>query len=92
MDKPIMLWQITLKLKATKAINKLDSISQNRIKAFLKRLKEQENPRNQGKPLTGKYKGLWRYRVGDYRLICNIQDNEVIILVLDIGHRKKIYK
>ena len=87
-----MSWQITLKLKASKEINKLDSISQNRIKTFLKRLKEQENPRNQGKPLTGKYKGLWRYRVGDYRLICNIQDDKVIILVLDIGHRKKIYK
>ncbi|NOY48445.1 MAG: type II toxin-antitoxin system RelE/ParE family toxin [Chlorobi bacterium] len=87
-----MSWQITLKLKASKEINKLDGISQNRIKSFLKRLKEQENPRNQGKPLTGKYKGLWRYRVGDYRLICNIQDEEVIILVLNIGHRKNIYK
>ena len=87
-----MSWKIILKLKATKEINKLDNTSKNRIKSFLKRLKAQENPRNQGKPLAGKYKGLWRYRVGDYRLICNIEDDEVTILVLDIGLRKKVYK
>jgi mRNA interferase RelE/StbE len=85
-------WKVILKLKAAKAVDKLDNTSQNRIKSFLRRLKVQQNPRHQGKALTGKYKGLWRYRVGDYRLICKIQDNEVTILVLNIGHRKKIYK
>ena len=52
----------------------------------------QDNPRLQGKALTGKYSGLWRYRVGDYRLICNIEDNTVTILVLALGHRKDVYK
>ncbi len=52
----------------------------------------QDNPRLQGKALTGRYSGQWRYRVGDYRLICNIQDDIVVILVLELGHRKEVYR
>ena len=50
-----------------------------------------ENPRIKGKPLTGDLKGLWRYRVGDYRILAEIQDDKIVILILDIGHRSKIY-
>jgi len=50
------------------------------------------NPRSKGKALSGNLKGLWRYRVGDYRVICQIIDNEVVILVVELGHRKEIYR
>ncbi|MEF9988396.1 MAG: type II toxin-antitoxin system RelE/ParE family toxin, partial [Christensenella sp.] len=51
-----------------------------------------DNPRLYGKALQGKYKTLWRYRVGDYRIIVNIEDEKLVILLLEIGHRKEIYK
>lgn len=50
-----------------------------------------DNPRSSGKALQGDLKGLWRYRVGDYRLITQIHDNELVILVIEIGHRKDVY-
>ena len=50
-----------------------------------------ENPRIKGKALTSDLKGLWRYRVGDYRILADIQDDKIVILILDIGHRSKIY-
>ena len=56
------------------------------------RLKSAENPRQWGKPLHGDKQGLWRYRVGDYRLICDIQDQKITLLVLEIGHRKDVYR
>jgi mRNA interferase RelE/StbE len=87
-----MNWTISFKNKASKAFSRLDNTIKRRIVSLLDDIAQMENPRHQGKALTGKYKGLWRYRVGDYRLICKIQDNEVTILVLNIGHRKKIYK
>lgn len=51
-----------------------------------------ENPRSIGKALIGQYKGLWRYRIGAYRVICDIRDDELIVLAIDVGHRKNIYK
>lgn len=51
-----------------------------------------ENPRQYGKGLTANLSGQWRYRIGDYRLIAEIQDNKVVILILTIGHRLEIYK
>lgn len=51
-----------------------------------------ENPRSIGKALVGQYKGLWRYRIGAYRVICDIIDDELIVVAIDIGHRKNIYK
>ncbi|MGD9238105.1 MAG: type II toxin-antitoxin system mRNA interferase toxin, RelE/StbE family [Desulfobacterales bacterium] len=51
-----------------------------------------KNPRHFGKPLKGDYAGLWRYRVGDYRILCEVQDQQVVVLVLTIGRRRQIYK
>lgn len=87
-----MNWTIDFDAYALKALEKLDKPVRNRIERFLDDLELLDNPRQQGKALTGKYKGLWRYRVGDYRIICDIQDNQLIILVLELGHRKEIYK
>ena len=51
-----------------------------------------KNPRHFGEALVANLSGLWRYRVGDYRIICRIQDDVVVVLVLSIGHRREIYK
>ena len=61
------------------------------IKWVEKNLQGCENPRVHGKGLTANHSGQWRYRVGDFRLICEIQDNRLIILVLTIGNRKSVY-
>lgn len=78
---------------AEKAIKKLDLSVQKRIKKWIDdNLKECENPRFNGKPLHGNLKGKWRYRVGDYRLIAEIHDDEILILIVDIDKRNDIYK
>ncbi|EAC6483444.1 type II toxin-antitoxin system RelE/ParE family toxin, partial [Listeria monocytogenes] len=56
-----------------------------------KHIEGTDDPRQHGKSLVGNRSGQWRYRVGDYRLIAEIQDNEVIVLILNIGHRRDIY-
>ena len=73
-------------------IKKLDSLTSKLIRTWIeKNLIDTENPRIKGKALTGDLKGLWRYRVGDYRILADIQDDKIVILILDIGHRSKIY-
>ena len=90
----ILVWQIKLTATAAKQLSKLDQVTAKRIISFLKlRLATQDDPRITGKALTGKNLGMyWRYRVGDYRIICEIQDGEICILVIEIGHRKDIYQ
>ncbi len=62
------------------------------IKAWIeKNLVDCENPRSRGKGLVANRSGQCRYRIGDYRLLCIIQDNELVILALSVGHRKNIY-
>lgn len=56
------------------------------------RIAELDNPRSTGKALVGRLRGLWRYRVGDYRLLCAIQDGILRVLVLEVGHRRDVYK
>lgn len=65
---------------------------QKRIVSFLQdRIQPADNPRNTGKALQSNLSGLWRYRVGDYRLLCKIEDGELIVLVIEIGHRREVY-
>ncbi|MGX2983995.1 type II toxin-antitoxin system RelE family toxin [Helicobacter sp. 23-1048] len=78
--------------KAQKQFDKLDSVIKKRIKKYTDELETLENPRDKGTALVGNLFGLWRYRVGDYRLICHINDNELIILCLEITHRSEAYK
>lgn len=87
-----MMWQINLSSHAQKALKGLDKPAKKRIETFIDELVNTHNPRSSGKALQGTLKGLWRYRVGNYRLICQIKDNELIILLLEVGHRKDIYK
>lgn len=72
---------------------KLDAYTKRLLKAWIeKNLIGCTDPRAHGKALTANLKGLWRYRVGDYRLICDIDDNRLLILALDVGHRREIYE
>ena len=76
-----------------KEFKKLDRYTQRMIQHWIiKNLVDCENPRQQGKALTANRKGQWRYRIGDYRLICEIRDEELVIIALSIGHRRDIYK
>lgn len=71
---------------------KLDRYTQLMIKAWIdKNLEGCSDPRAHGKGLTANRSGQWRYRIGDYRLICDIQDKKLLILALEIGRRKEIY-
>lgn len=88
-----MAWKIEFRKSAAKELKKLDKQAQKRIISFLEEKVEGAiNPRMEGKALKGSGTELWRYRVGDYRLICQINDKAVTILVVCIGHRKEVYR
>ena len=88
-----MQYKVEFTKKSSKILSNMDSQVSKRIKKWIKtNLEGCENPRQQGKPLTGNLKGYWRYEVSDYRIIADIQDDKIIILVTDIGHRREIYK
>jgi mRNA interferase RelE/StbE len=87
-----MNWTVNVSNRAEKAIEKLDNQTKLKIQHFIsKQLPYIDNPRSNGKALQGNLQGLWRYRVGDYRVICQIKDKDLIILVVELGHRKEIY-
>ena len=69
---------------------KLDKFTQKKIKSYLENILD--NPRSRGKMLQANRSGQWRYRIGDYRLICIIEDKELIILALTVGHRRDVYE
>ena len=78
--------------RAMKQLKKLDKGTQKLILTWVaKNLENSDNPRIKGKGLTANRSGEWRYRVGNYRIICDIRDKELIILDLSIGHRRNIY-
>ncbi len=83
--------KVTLSDRAKKQLKQLDKTVQKRIIKFLSETAKLDDPRSKGKMLVGNFKGFWRYRVGDYRLICRIHDEALEILVVEVGHRKKIY-
>lgn len=77
--------------KAEKQFLKLDKPVQQQIQKFILKLQTLENPRERGKALVGNLIGFWRYRVGDYRILCRIIDQELVITVVEVGHRKEVY-
>lgn len=88
-----MKYEINISSRFEKEFKKLDKYTQRIIKPWIiKNLQGCENPRIHGKGLTSNRSGQWRYRIGDYRLICKIDDDKLIILALTIGHRKNVYK
>lgn len=88
-----MIWKVEFDNRARKELRKLDSQTQDRILKWLRQtIATDEDPRRTGKSLKGLMKGLWRYRVGNYRIISQIQDENILILVVRIGHRGDIYE
>jgi len=88
-----LLWTIEYTKTAENQLRKLDRQIARRILDYLDdKIASLDNPRSRGKALFGPLGELWRYRVGDYRVICEIQDNVMRILVVEAGHRRQIYK
>ena len=85
-------WTLVFTQKANKVFKKLDREAYRKVTAFIDNsLLKADNPRTFGKPLTGNLKEFWCYRVGDYRLICELHDHVLTISVIKIGHRKEVY-
>jgi mRNA interferase RelE/StbE len=89
-----MAYRVELSESADRELAKLDAQRRKRILKFLhQRVAKLDDPRSLGEALNGSRLGeFWKYRVGDYRLICKIEDALVIVLVLRVGHRKEIYR
>lgn len=87
-----MLWKINFSEKADKQLLSLDKPIRERIRKFVKDLAKLPNPRFCGEPLTGNLSNFWKYRIGDYRLVCKIHDDELLVMVVKIGHRSNVYK
>ncbi len=88
-----MAWTVEIDRFAEKQLHKLDRSVQKRLLDWLaERIEGCKNPRHFGEPLRGNRSGLWRYRVGDYRIICKIEDEKLIVIALAVGHRRKIYR
>lgn len=86
-----MAWSIEFTPRAAKSFWKLDKPVQKQISKFLREVAELDDPRVRGKGLVADKSGLWRWRVGDYRVIVSILDEAVVVNVIDVGHRRNIY-
>jgi mRNA interferase RelE/StbE len=88
-----MSWVYRFDTRALKELRKLGKQAQQDIIAYLdKRVSGESDPRRFGKGLRADLAGLWRYRVGDYRILCQIRDGELLILVVSVGHRRDVYE
>ena len=87
------MYKVEFSIESANYIRKMDNSTRTTLLKWInKNLVNCEDPRVHGKSLTRNKKGIWRYRVGNYRVLCDIQDEVLTILVLEIGHRSKIYK
>ena len=87
-----MSFRIVFSEKALKQLKKLDRSTASLITGWLrKNIEGCSNPRQHGKGLTADRSGQWRYRVGDYRILAEIRDNELVLVLIDVGHRSRIY-
>ncbi|MDX2073474.1 MAG: type II toxin-antitoxin system RelE/ParE family toxin [Alphaproteobacteria bacterium] len=86
-----MAWQVEFTAKADKQFAKLDRHTQQAIVKYLERVIESDDPTLFGKALVGEFSGLWRYRVGKYRIICDLQQQRLIVEVVRIGKRNSVY-
>lgn len=87
-----MAWLIRFDKGVERSLAKLDQQIAKRITSKLREIANLDDPRSVGKPLVGNLAGMWRYRVGDYRIICYIDDGELVILVVDVDHRSEVYR
>jgi len=88
-----MAWKIEFDPAALKELKKFEKPVEKRILRFLReRVEKLDDPRQVGARLQGTMSRLWKYRVGDYRLICSLEDDRPVVLALRIGHRREVYK
>ena len=88
-----MGWTVEYSERADAQLQRLDRATAQRIRNYMiQRVAALEDPRLRGQVLTGNLRGLWRYRVGNYRVICDIQDEVLIVLVVTVGHRSQVYR
>jgi mRNA interferase RelE/StbE len=88
-----LAWKVEFQLTAQKQIRKFDVVVQRRILAYFRqRVLALEDPRKLGKPLKGDKSDLWRYRIGDYRAICKIESERLVVLALEVGHGREVYR
>ncbi|NOZ32876.1 MAG: type II toxin-antitoxin system RelE/ParE family toxin [Alphaproteobacteria bacterium] len=87
------MWTVRVDRKAFKDLARLGTVDQRRVQSFIdNRLSQIDNPRQLGSPLVGHLAGLWRYRVGDIRIVARIEDEKLIILVIAAGNRSTIHR
>ena len=86
-----MQWRIEFTAKAAKQFSKLDRKTQQEISDYLERLIKTKDPYSFGKALVGEFSGFWRYRVGKYRLICDIHGRKLLIEIIQLGKRDSVY-
>ncbi len=88
-----MAWTIEFDPDARRELEKLDKSVSNRILKFLReRVAALDNPRTIGERLRGPLRQYWKYRIGDYRLICSIKDDRLVVIVVRVSHRRDVYK
>lgn len=88
-----MIYEIVTTEKFDKSFKKLDRQIQRMMKAWIeKNLVQAEDPRQHGKGLTANRSGKWRYRIGDYRILAEIQDRKLVLILIDVKHRREVYK
>ncbi len=88
-----MVWKVEFTNIAERRMEKLDEEIRRRILRFFReRVVRLEDPRSIAEPLQGEFRGLWRFRIGEYRAICDIENKRLLVLVLEIGHRREIYR
>lgn len=88
-----MVWTIEITGSAAEQLERLDRPVQKRILDYLhRRLAVADDPRVYGRPMNRRFAGYWRYRMGNYRILCRIQDARLVILVVGVGHRRWVYE
>lgn len=86
-------WKLEFVPRAEKALQKLGAVDQGRVRKFLRaNIEGCEDPRRLGKPLAGTKSEYWRYPIGDIRVLCRIEEDRVVVVVVEIGHRREVYR
>ena len=87
------MYKVEFSSRFLKGLRKIDQVNRRIISEWINRnLLETDNPRESGKALKGNHKGLWRYRIGQYRIVALIDDDKLLLLLLDVDHRKDVYR
>jgi mRNA interferase RelE/StbE len=86
-------WRLEITPRAAKELRALGSVDQARVRKFLKtRIEGTDNPRAEGKPLGGGLSGFWRYRSSNIRILCRLEEQRIVVVVVTIAHRREVYR